>query len=140
VTKSAYFKIQDLVHPDIYRDRGDKAWQLLNPVGLITLDALYQKFGPFVINTWNNPDLQKTYGIRRSSGLRKFDDIGAKYSMHKFGGAYDCVGFKNHTPKQVREYILANKDEFPYITAVENVDGWLHFDCRNCDPITVFNP
>lgn len=138
--KSSYFKIQDLVHPDIHKARGERAWELIRQDAIVSLDALWQKFGPFVVNTWNDKTKSAKYGVRKSSGLRPFNDgTGALYSMHKFGGAFDCL-FEKITAEEVRKYVLANKDEFPYITAIENNVSWFHFDVRNVTPIMAFNP
>ena len=35
-----YFAIHELIPPQVYRDRGEKAWELLDPDMLRTLDLL----------------------------------------------------------------------------------------------------
>lgn len=138
--KTKYFSLQELVHPEIYAARGERAWELLNPGMLKTLDALRDKFGPMVINTWHSPKLIAAYGFRDDSGMRPFDaQEGAPWSAHKFGLAADCI-FTKTTAEEVRKYVKANRHEFPYITAIENKVSWFHFDCRNVHPIMEFNP
>jgi hypothetical protein len=138
--KPRYFTLQELVHPKIYEARGERAWELLNPGMLKTLDQLREKFGPMVINTWHSPKLIAKFGLRDDSGLRTFDSSeGAPYSAHKFGLAADCI-FMSCTAESVRRYVKAHPEEFPFITAIENGVSWFHFDCRNVAPIMEFNP
>ena len=134
-----YFKIQELVGPACHAARGDRAWELLQVDMLVSLDQLRRKFGPLTVNNWADG------GQYRESGLRDFDTAtGAKWSMHKFGGAADCK-FRDAKPPEVSAYILANPAEFSFITTLENVQftpTWLHFDCRNTDrqSIWIVNP
>ena len=135
-----YFVIQELVPPAIYEAYGDKAWQFLDERLLVTLDALRTALGPMIINTWHSEKMTKAYGSRTESGLRSFDTrTGAKYSQHKFGRAADII-FTKMQARAVREYILAHKDKFPYITAMEDDVSWVHIDVRNVHPITMFKP
>lgn len=135
-----HFIIQELVPPSIYKKRGEAAWELLDDRALMMLDKLRKKFGPAVVNTWHSKTLTAAYGKRTESGLRV---PGMKHysntSQHSYGRAFDVL-FKNYTAEQVREYIQANPGEFPYITSIELGVNWLHFDCRNCDPIKAFYP
>lgn len=136
-----HFGIRELVPPDVYRDRGETAWQLLDDRALEMLDALRERFGPITVNTW------AWGGGYTESGLRRAQtSTGAEFSQHKFGRAFDCK-FDDVTPQKVSEYIQANPEKFPYITTLENTDftqgtyrDWLHFDCRNGERIRVVDP
>lgn len=135
-----HFIIQELVGPDVFTARGERAWELLDAGMLQMLDRLRDKFGTCVINNWHKG------GSFKESGLRDFGtSTGAKYSMHKFGGGFD-LKFGQHTAKEVFDYVLAHPDEFPFITAMENVlatKTWLHVDGRNHNQqsqIWVVNP
>lgn len=123
-----YFELVELVDPQILAERGERAWELLRPDALQMLVALREKFGPIVVN---GTYLGHTY---TESGLRRFDTgTGAKWSMHRYGGAYD-MKFLRVTPREVSVYVLAHPDEFPMITTLEDVEQtvtWLHGDCRN---------
>jgi hypothetical protein len=129
-----HFKIHELVGPEVHAARGEKAWQLLDDRALETLDALRDKFGALTVNDW-------FWGGRfTESGLRTPGDKHYKpYSQHSFGRAFDCK-FKGISAEEVRKYVLANKKEFPFLTSYENVVTWFHFDVRNVEAITVFNP
>lgn len=124
----ANFIIQELVPPEIYRSRGARAWELLCPYALRTLQTLRDVFGPTTVNNWH------VGGQYQESGLRGFaTSTGAALSQHKFGRAFDCK-FRNTTPREAFDYVLAHPDRFPYLTALEDVrftPTWLHFDTRN---------
>jgi hypothetical protein len=134
-----HFEIRELVSPAIHKARGDAAWELLNPAALRMLDALRDKFGPVTVNNWH------TGGQYSESGLRDAGtSTGAAFSMHKFGGAFDCK-FKDHTVQEVYQHIVARPQDFPEITTLENIQftkTWLHFDVRNNDTpgIRIVNP
>ncbi len=130
--KCKYFSITELVSPDVYEARGDKAWSLLDDRALKTLDTIREKFGPTTVNSWS------WNGPRKWSGLRTPDSPDyRKYSQHTYGRAFDCI-FKDTTAEEVREYILANQEEFPHIGGIELGTSWLHFDTRNNEGDTIF--
>lgn len=122
------FLLQELVPPEVFEARGERAWELLNPLALMSLQSVRDKFGPIVVNNWH------AGGAYKESGLRAFDtSTGAAYSMHKFGAAYDCKS-STATPTGMFEYIITHREEFPYVTVLEDVQytpTWLHIDCRN---------
>jgi hypothetical protein len=120
-----YFKIQELVSPDVYAARGQLAWEMLDTNMLITLDQLHEHYGVMTINNW------LWGGSRHWSGLRTPEcPEGAKYSQHRYGRAADIL-FKTVTAEQVRQDIISGK--FPLITSIETGTSWLHFDTRNCE-------
>jgi hypothetical protein len=125
--KPKSFVIQELVDPDTYKMRGERAWELLDAGALVTLQKLRDTFGALKVNDWH------TGGNYRESGLRSATtSTGAKYSQHKFGRAFDCK-FAGFTPTQVRDYVLAHRNDFPYITVIEDTaftPTWFHFDTR----------
>lgn len=132
--KCKYFTIHELVPPDIYHGYGERAWQFLDDRSLMMLDSLREKFGSTTVNSyyWG--------GEREWSGLRTSDSpYYSPTSQHSFGRAFDCI-FRNTDAETVRQYILRNPEEFPYITSMELGVSWLHFDCRNVDPIFTFYP
>jgi hypothetical protein len=141
-----YFDIRELVPPQEYRVMGDSAWWLLDVRMLMTLDALRERYGMVIVNTWHSPVLQKHCGYRHQSGFRNrhhyasMADYLKSHSQHKYGRAADCmfVGDGAPTAAQVRKDILDNPDWFPLITAIEDGVSWLHFDVRNCEPVMVF--
>lgn len=125
--KCKHFTIKELVPEDVYKRRGEKAWTVFDDRALMTLDALRDKFGSLTVNDWS------WGGTFSQSGLRTSDSKHySQYSQHTFGRAFDCK-FKEHTAEEVREYVLANKSEFPYIGGLELGISWFHFDVRGHD-------
>lgn len=138
IYRTKHFTIHELVDPVTHAERGQRAWELLRPEALMTLDVLREKFGPIIVNNWHGG------GQYRESGFRRHDSTtGAKWSMHRFGGAFDCKP-RACTPKDIFDYVLAHPDEFPHLNRMENVVKtvtWLHFDVANSDTrIKVFDP
>ena len=133
--KCSFFGIEELVSREVFSDRGEKAWALLDERALETLDALRKEFGPITVNDW------KWGGSYEYSGFREPDcGIGAAYSQHRFGRAFDCK-FKNVSVDRVRARILSTPEKFPHISALEMNVSWLHFDVRNYGPeVLKFNP
>jgi len=134
--KCEHFIIEELVSPQAFKDRGQKAWQLLDDRVLITLDRLREKYGSMTVNNW------KWGGDREWSGLRTADSpYFSKYSQHSYGRAADII-FKHVTAEQVRQDILANIDDpdFRYINSIELGVSWVHLDIRNVDRIFAFHP
>lgn len=129
-----HFEIHELVPPDVYQERGEKAWQLMDDRILMALDALRDKFGPLTVNNW------KWGGDRKWSGLRTEDSpYGSRYSQHRFGRAVDFIS-QDHTAEEIRQYILNNRDEFPGVMSMELGVSWVHIDCRNCNRIMTYTP
>jgi hypothetical protein len=128
----------ELADPSIIAERGEQTWNLLNPLALMSLDALREKFGPIVVNGLHNGHNYTESGLRRSDTA-----TGSKWSIHKFGGAFDCKP-RACTVKDVYDYVLAHPDEFPHINRVENIAAtptWYHFDVANAaSRIQVVNP
>lgn len=125
--KPINFSLQELAAPEIVAARGERAWELFDERALRTLQALRDRFGRIGINDWHNG------GTFRLSGLRPFSTgIGAAYSQHKFGRAFDCKP-RDTTVRAMYDAILAAPQDFPFLTVLEDIahtPTWLHFDCR----------
>lgn len=128
--RARHFVIQELVCPEIFAERGERAWELLRPEFIVTLDDLRDEYGPIAVNDWH------IGGTFKYSGLRPFDcPEGAKFSMHKFGAGGDAK-FKRVSADKVRADVIAKPDRFPHIQAIEVPSpgkpmSWFHFDHRN---------
>ena len=126
--KCKHFSIEELVSKSMFKRKGDLCWLFLDERALITIDALREKFGAITINDW------LWDGRFKESGLRdKWCTYYSPFSQHSFGRAFD-LKFVSTTPEKVQEYILANPEEFPYITRIEDArvtKTWLHFDVGN---------
>ena len=125
--KSTKFKIEELVPLRLINlIHKDLLWKLIDDDIIIAIDKIKEVFpkGSMSINTylWS--------GNRTQSGVRtKNSKYYSETSQHSLGKAIDCV-FGNYSTDEVREYILANQDEFPTIGGVELGTSWLHIDVR----------
>ena len=136
--KCENFAIHELVPPKVYQKRGEKAWELLDPRLLITLDRLRERYGPIRVNDYGyrNPG-NRQWSWLRTPGSPHFSPT----SQHTFGRAADCL-FSDVEVEQVRKDILANPDDhaFKLINSIELDVSWLHVDVRNCERIKAFKP
>ena len=136
--KPIHFKIQELVDRETFRLFGQEAWMFLQPNALVALDGIRNYFDRTVfVNDWH---FNGTYQYR---GFRpKTCSVGADYSQHRFGNAFD-LNVLGLSAEEVRKEILAHKDDprFRMITALEIGIQWVHFDCRNiAERIQLFEP
>ena len=126
-----HFKIYELIPREEYckyiKRKGDKLWLMFDRNLLITIDVLREKFGTLVINDWYWGGENQYRGWRPMNIL-----LGAELSQHKFGRAVDFTPQKV-TVNEVREYIRANQDLYPLISAMEDEVNWCHVDTRNWD-------
>ena len=135
--KSKYFKIHELVSPSMLEKvHEDVLWKMFNPQTIDSIDRIKEKFnnGSVTINSY------KFGGNRTESGLRTKDSsYYSSGSQHSVGCAFDMV-FSKYDANEVREYIVANRDEFPGITRVEGKVSWLHIDSKDTglDEIYIF--
>lgn len=131
---SKHFKIHELVPKKMYQKYGEKSWRYVDVRLIETIDKLKDKFndGTMTINNyfWG--------GSREWSGIRTPDSPNYSYgSQHSFANAFDIV-FSNYTADEVRNYIIENPDEFPYVKGLELETSWVHLDIRNEDSLVTF--
>lgn len=134
--KCEHFDIEELVPEDVFNERGEKCWELLDEDILADLDTLRDLLGPLTINDW------KWGGGFQYSGFRPEGcGVGSKYSQHKLGKAFDLKS-KDHTVKEMHAIIRDNEHRFCGITRVEDKNGmtWLHVDGANRKGIYFFKP
>lgn len=140
-----YFKIYELVTPEIYDKYGEKAWWFINPLLSTSLDDIREGVSEEIgrpiyikINTWYYHQIHNTGEVGfTESGLRDFNTTtGAKMSIHKLGGAADLkpVGI---SCAKLRQHILANPVKYPFVRAVEIRGTWVHIDVRATGSDTV---
>lgn len=130
--KSVHFVLEELVPPTVFNALGESAWDLFDEKLILTIDQLYEFFGPIVINDWHKG------GNFKESGFRDMDSkVGAAKSRHKFGQALDCKPVKT-TPQAMHAAILANPTKWPHLTTLEDIEatttapgkGWVHISVQ----------
>jgi hypothetical protein len=128
----------------------NQIWRLMDYRILWTVEALRKRFGIMYLNNWlwgGNSQYRVYRPIQELIELNKriYSANFSLTSQHCFGRAIDCH-FRNYTVDEVREDIRKNqnREEYKYITRVEEKVDWLHFDCaswnRNKYGIFFFDP
>jgi len=155
VKLSPNFYLDELVCPEMYQHFGEKARWFIRPEAIRILQHLRDRFRIMTINNWSQYgtvsaemylafDSAIALKYFTQSGLRPWfitidgkqllNPVGAQFSQHKFGSAFDPK-FTNATPAEVRLDIIkhfASTYKPLGLTTIEaNTKGWLHFDCRN---------
>lgn len=134
--KSSKFRIEELVSKTVFDKRGEKAWELINPLLIETIDTIKSRFpeGSMSINTW------LWNGNRNESGLRTADSsYYSPTSQHSLGNAVDSI-FSKYTAEEVRQDIINNPDIYPHVKGIELEISWLHVDVRNRETVAMFKP
>jgi len=133
---SKYFKAHELVPLQIFNLLNeDLCMAMIDDKLIETIDAIKERFpnGTMTINNymWN--------GDRGWSGIRtKGSPYYSPTSQHTLGKAIDAV-FSAYNIDEVRDYIMANPDEFPHVKGIELDVGWLHVDVRNSNKVMLFS-
>lgn len=132
--KSKHFKVHELVPEHIYKKYGEKSWKFMSKDLLATIDKLKEHFnlGTATINNYH------WKGNRHWSGLRtpQSPDY-SETSQHSLGNAVDIV-FSHYSAEEVRNHIISNPHEYPYIKGLELGVSWVHIDVRNEDYLVTF--
>jgi len=139
---SKHFDLRELVPPELYNKSniGDRVFDAINVNTPSVLEQLRAACGPIMINTWHNGGSYKNSGLRAPDSL-----VGAKYSAHKMGTAFD-LKFADTSPFSVFKNILAEPDKWPFIRRMEDASitkTWLHIEISTLEregPIYIFKP
>lgn len=140
-----FFRIEELVPKEIYDQfksagREQSLWWLFDYNALRMIDSIRGFYGvPATINNWH------VGGDWHYRGFRPHDcKVGAKYSQHKFGRAFD-MNLKGIPADQIRADMRSKTGSptFMEVSACEDGVPWLHVDTRNKEPnsgIFFFSP
>ncbi len=127
ITQSKRFQIEELVPENMYRLLHEEVlWRMMDNRLFESIDKLKHMFedGTITINNW------VWGGSRNWSGLRTSDSpYWSPTSMHSKGMAIDAI-FSAYSAEEVRQVILENQYELPYIGGIEMGVSWLHMDLR----------
>jgi hypothetical protein len=135
---SKNFDIKELVPREVYQRFGDFSVWFLDQKTIQVLQQLRDTFGTCIVNNWSSG------GKFNYSGYRQPDcKVGASFSQHKFGRAFDCK-FTKATADEVRQAIQADKTFWleQGLSCYEDNVSWLHFDTRwtNFNDIFIVKP
>lgn len=140
--KSKYFKIQELVCPDVYKKYGEQAWMFIDPELIETLDIIREKVlcQPMVVNNWINGGSYTQRGLRCNLCQLVKDKtmVGKLYlSAHNFGKAIDAT-VQGMSAEDARKLIIKNQILLPHPIRLEDGVSWLHLDVYDADKGKVY--
>ena len=139
--KCKYFKIKELVNPELLKKVGeDVAWLMFDDRLLKMADAIREKYGACTVNASGLVDC----GLRDPNCT-----TGAKNSMHKIGRALDLhirsIELKHVGDRvgKIKAYNLVREQlmllpQFDVLKFERNI-SWLHIDTGNRDN-RLYNP
>lgn len=144
VYKCKYFKLHELVCPDVFNKYGERAWEFFEPQLLWTIDFIRHNIGkPMTVNNWKNGGQFSQRGLRCNMCQipRDKTKAGVVYmSSHNLGKAVD-FDVKGMKASEVREWLKLNKEHLPFNICVEDGVNWVHIDLRDKDQkIYLFKP
>lgn len=139
IYKCKYFKLQELVPPDVYQKYGDFAWRFFDVNLLKDIDTIRDKHGAITINNWSFGGNLRNCGFR--SNL--YENSKLYCSAHLFGKAFDLHSINNKKLySDVNQLFSAGK-----LKAVKRIESplstkyaWCHIDSltTNTSELEVF--
>ena len=129
--KPEYFDLPELVCEDVYNEYGERAWQFFDSRLLITLDTIRDRIGkPIFVNDW------QIHGSYSQRGLRCFrcDLVKAKIKVGEMYMSAHCLGkgadfdVQGLLAEEVRLWITAHANWWPYHIRLEKGVSWVHLD------------
>lgn len=134
ILKPDNFDLQELVCPDVYQKYGVFAWNFFDPRLLLTLDRIRTKINKRIfVNTWVDG------GNLTQRGLRcllcpivkgKYNTMYESAHLLGMGVDFDVEGL---LAEEVRLWIAANKNIWPYPIRLERDVDWVHLDLFDMD-------
>lgn len=132
--KSKFFKIYELISPNVYRKYGERSWMFFDPRLLETLDFIREYFGePIIINDWYWGGNLTQRGLRENTCpivRDKTNNYEIYLSAHVLGMGVD-LSVNGYLAEEVREKLIEIKDLLPYPIRLEKNVLWVHIDVMN---------
>lgn len=129
-----YFDLQEIICPDVYKKYGQIAWSFFDPRLFATMLALRQRLNKSIfVNDWNEsgPLSQRGFRCIQCELVQKaIADKTLYVSEHMTGQSWDFEVEGLHA-EEVRQYIIANKNLWPYPIRLEADVSWVHLGTRN---------
>ena len=145
ITLPTYFSLDELVCEDVYNTYGKKAWMFFDPRLLITLDTIRDRIGkPIFVNNWQIHGTKDERGLRcfRCPEFKKHIENNEMYmSAHLLGKAVD-FDVEGLLAEEVRLWIVAKRNWWPYHIRLEKGTTWVHLDTFDYseDKVYIFEP
>lgn len=131
IFKPTYFSLDELVCEDVFNTYGERAWQFFDLRLLIMLDTIRDRIGkPIFVNDW------QIHGQYSQRGLRclRCDLVQDKIMSNEMYMSAHCLGkgadfeVEGLVAEEVREWITAHANWWPYHIRLEKGTSWVHLD------------
>lgn len=136
ILKPDNFDLQELVCPDVFKKYGDFAWNFFDPRLLLTIDRIRTKLNKRVfVNNWQGGGSLDERGLRciKCKLVQEKIESGKLYeSAHLLGKGVD-FDVEGLLAEEVRLWIAANKNVWPYPIRLERDVDWIHLDLFDMD-------
>lgn len=134
IQKPDYFDLEEIVCAHVYKKYGETAWGIFDPRLLLTIDRIREKIGkPIFVNNWKEEGNLSQRGFRcpQCNLVKTASDENRLYvSAHMTGQAIDFE-VQGLLSSEVREWIIKNKNLWPYPIRLEKDVSWIHLDTRD---------
>jgi len=129
ILKPTYFDLHEIICPDVFNKYGDFAWNFFDPRLLLTIDRIRTKLNKkIIINNWQNGGKYSQRGLRcLTCSIVKSQYNKLYMSAHCLGKAVD-FDVEGLLAEEVRLWIVANKNLWPYPIRLERDVSWIHLD------------
>jgi hypothetical protein len=129
-----YFDLQELVCPHVFNKYGQRAWSFFDQRYLITLETIRDRLGkPMFANNWDSGGSFDERGCRciQCNIVKDYILKGELYvSGHLIfkAGDFEVQGLLG---EEVRLWIAAHQNWWPYPLRLEKEVNWVHLDTMN---------
>lgn len=134
MTESLFFDLPEICCPHVYNKYGEFAWNFFDPRAIILINTFRDRIGKAIfVNDW------EIHGNFSQRGLRclKCEIVQDKIisnenymSAHCLGKAFD-FDVQGLMAGEVREWLIKNKNWWPYNFRLEDGVSWIHCDLFN---------
>lgn len=122
-----YFGIKELVGGRTYRTHYERAWRFLDYRLLYSLLIVREEIGKAITVNHGRMEQRGLRTIAQQIVKNKVYNNKLYISAHLLGKAVD-FDVKDMTAQQVRDWIVANQNLFPYKIRLEDKVSWVHMD------------
>ena len=136
-----YFELNELVCPDVLHSYGETAWSFFDSRLLTTLEMIRTRLNrPIIINNYHDGGKYTQRGFRCNLCDLVKNAKGIYVSAHMTGQAVD-FDVEGCISSEIRDYIIKNKNIWPYPIRLEAGVSWCHLDTRGntLQKVTLFS-
>lgn len=142
IYKPIYFELQELVCPHVFIKYKEFAFNFFDTRLLIMLDTIRDRIGrPIYVNDWQVRGDKDQRGLRCPQCEIVKNQTELYMSAHCLGKGADFE-VPGLVAQEVRDWIIKNKNLWPYPIRLEKNTSWVHLDLfsNNSDSkVTLFN-